>query len=126
MGLFTWDEKYSIRNEELDRHHKHLFNLINQLHDICSTTRDVDSLKVVIDELAQYTNYHFSEEEKYMRSKGYKNVEAHISNHEIFREKIIQLQQEGSRNMVVARELMIFLGTWLLDHVLEEDIEISG
>ena len=53
MGLFTWDEKYSIHNEELDRHHKYLFNLINKLHDICSTTRDVDSLKVVIDELAQ-------------------------------------------------------------------------
>jgi hemerythrin len=35
MPLFTWDNKYSVNNEELDNYHKILFDNFNRLYDNC-------------------------------------------------------------------------------------------
>ena len=35
MELFKWYKKYSVNNEELDNHHKTLFNITNKLLENC-------------------------------------------------------------------------------------------
>ena len=39
MPLYIWDNTYSVNNEELDNHHKKLFDLFNKLYD-CSLDKD--------------------------------------------------------------------------------------
>jgi hemerythrin-like metal-binding protein len=61
-----------------------------------------------------------------MRDSGYGGLEEHISNHRFFLEKIGELQEMGNANqLAVARDLIVFLGDWLLHHILETDKRYS-
>ena len=58
MPLYTWDKKYSVNNEELDNHHKKLFDLFNKLYD-CSLDKDNRiTLGPIVEDLVSYFNYH--------------------------------------------------------------------
>jgi len=126
MVLFTWYKKYSVNNEELDNHHKVLFNTINKLYENCLGTDSPNCLEPIIDELVSYSKYHFSAEEQYMKSKGYKDTEKHIIEHRAFTQKTGELQQVVNKNdFELTKELIVFLGNWLLHHVMEEDKKYS-
>jgi len=126
MALFTWDNKYSVNNEELDNHHKALFDILNRLYFSCFEENENITLNSIYEELVSYINYHFSAEEQYMRSRGYSDTDRHIVAHNMFKERILLLQKDMNlNNIVVTKELIVYLGNWLLNHVLVEDIKYS-
>jgi len=51
MPLFTWSDKYSIGNFEIDNQHKKLFDILNRLFDICVGTNEVDTVEAVMEAL---------------------------------------------------------------------------
>lgn len=127
MILFTWYKKYSVNNEELDEHHKALFNIINKLYENCIYIDNRNGLEQIIDELILYSNYHFTAEEQHMKNIGYKEIEKHISEHISFKQRALQLQQDIDKNDYEgSKELIAFLGNWLLHHVMEEDKKYSA
>ena len=126
MLRLNWYKRYSINNEELDNHHKKLFSIFNGLYDACMKKNDDITLKLLIDELVYYSDYHFKAEEQYMRDCGYKEIDKHMAEHKYFTEWVIDLK----RNYIVADfniclDVIKFLGDWLKDHVIEEDKKIS-
>jgi len=126
MTLFTWYPKYSVNNEELDEHHKKLFGIFNQLDEQCINNYDNKSARGIIEELINYSNYHFFAEEQHMKDLGYKDINKHISEHREFTLKAIHLQQAIMNNEVhTLKELKAFLGQWLLNHVIVEDKKYS-
>lgn len=126
MELFKWYDAHSINNEELDNHHKALFNLLNKLYENCMSTDISKSLAPAVEELVSYSNYHFSAEEQYMKSIGYKDIEKQISEHRSFTQRVSRLQKVIDRNdLELTKELIVFLGSWILRHILEEDKKIS-
>jgi hemerythrin len=73
-------------------------------------------------ELVLYSDYHIIEEEQYMRDVGYKEIDKHVLEHREFTQKILQLQQVADKDdLVTAKELIIFLGEWILNHIFDED-----
>ncbi|HLO14202.1 MAG TPA: bacteriohemerythrin [Anaerolineales bacterium] len=126
MALFIWHNKYSVNNEELDKDHKALFDVFNKLHDSCIHKDNSFTLSQIIDVLISYTNHHFATEEQYMRAIGYDNIDKHIAEHKIFKDRISQLQHRNNRDdIVVTKELIVYLGNWLLNHVIVEDKKYS-
>ena len=126
MSLFIWYKTYSVNNVELDNHHKALFDIINRLHDNCFDKDKLNCLDPIVEELASYSNYHFSAEEQYMRNIGYKDIEKHIIEHRAFRQRTLRLQQIVNKNdFEQTKELIVFLGNWICHHVLEEDKKFS-
>lgn len=126
MPLFTWDNKYSVNNEELDNHHRVLFDILNRLYDSCFDETESITLSSVYEELVSYVNYHFSAEEQYMRNRGYSDTNRHIIAHNMFRDRILLLQHDMNlNNIVMTKELIVYLGNWLLNHVLVEDKKYS-
>ena len=122
MALFTWYKKYSVNNEELDNHHKKLFNLINSLYDNCMGKESTHCLEPIIEELVSYSNYHFTAEEQYMKNTGYKDIDKQIFEHRAFTDRALHLQQVVNKDdFELSKELIVFLGNWLLHHVMEED-----
>lgn len=94
--LFKWYNKYSVNNDDLDEHHKKLFNIINGLYENCIEVDRKISLVPMINELVSYTAYHFSAEEQYRRDIGYKDIDKQISEHRIFTDRILQLQRDDN------------------------------
>ena len=126
MALFTWDHKYSVNNDELDNHHKKLFAIFNKLYDSCLDKGNCITSGPIVEELVSYTNYHFVAEEKYMQSIGYKDINKHISLHRIFTDSICQqLHKEDTNDIVVTKQLVLFIWNWLLNHVMIEDKKYS-
>lgn len=122
MPLFIWKPSYSVNNPELDRHHQSLFNLLNRLYQSCFDENDQLSPAAVHLELAAYTDYHFTAEEQYMVQTGYTGLERHRSAHALFTERVKRLGETiETRDDAVLQELIVYLGNWLLNHVLEDD-----
>jgi hemerythrin len=124
MELITWYENYSVNNDEIDNQHKTLFNIINMLYEHCMIT---DIANRLAEELVSYSNCHISQEEQYMRSIGCNNIDEHLYKNKIFIQKTSQLQQVVNReDFELTKELTMFLGYWLLNHVMEEDKRLAN
>lgn len=126
MTLFKWDNKFSVNDEELDNHHKALFDILNRLYQSCFEDTVIIALDPIYEELISYIDYHFSAEEQHMRNIGYVNIDTHIIAHNLFKEKILQLRHNVDiDNIEVTKQLIVYLGKWLLNHVLAEDRKYS-
>jgi hemerythrin len=124
MPVFTWYNKYSVNNEELDNHHKALLKIFNRLFETCLNAENSNCIVPIIDELISYSNYHFSAEVQHMVDTGYKDIDKHILMHRYFSEKALEMQlAENKNDPELIKELIVFLGNWLRKHVLEEDMK---
>jgi hemerythrin-like metal-binding protein len=126
MPLLNWDQGYSVNDALLDSQHEKLFEMLNRAYEYVMTTPEVDCVLPIIDELSEYTGYHFSTEEQYMQAKGFSDLDEHIQKHREFTHTIEALRSRYHDNdLEVARELIIILGEWLLCHVLKEDMKYA-
>ena len=126
MPLVSWYKKYSVNNEELDNHHKNLFAILNKMYDSCLPSNSAECAASVIEELIEYTDYHFTAEEKYMADKGYKEIDEHRQQHRYFLDKLLGLRNcEHKDDYDYKKEVMVLLGDWLLKHVTVEDKKYS-
>ena len=64
MALIAWDDdKYSVKVREWDNHHKNIIKAINELNDAMSVGKGKEALGRILENLASYTNFHFTAEE---------------------------------------------------------------
>ena len=126
MPLLNWNPGYSVNDAELDSHHQRLFYLLNAAYENVMNSPEVDRIHSIIDELSEYTRYHFSTEELHMRDKGFHEIDDHVAQHREFAHSVEVLRLRYHDNdLEVARELIIVLGEWLLGHVLKDDRKYS-
>ena len=126
MPLLTWKPEYSVNEAAIDNHHIKLFDILNTVYENVMNSSEVDCVLPIIDELSQYTKYHFSLVERNMREKGYHAINDHIGKHRELTHKIDTLKAHyHGNNLEVTQELIIVLGDWLLHHVLRQDRKYS-
>jgi len=122
MPLMNWKDEYSVNNEELDSHHKKLFSILNRLYGECLEVDAVNCVGPKLDELLAYADYHFKAEEQYMRRLEYFEIDDHIEMHNGFAYKLEEIKRiPHASQLELTRELIVFIGKWLLHHVLQED-----
>lgn len=124
MSLAEWDGKYMTGLPDIDKHHQHLFNLIQKaFHDHNRGASD-QGVKKLLDELMEYAAYHFSSEEIMMGEIGYPKLLEHCSEHTIFTNKVeelLELYQTFGGSVLTS--ILIFLNTWLTQHILQKDMD---
>ena len=118
----TWKDDYSVNNEELDSHHKKLVSILNRLYDECLDADNENCVAPKLDELLAYTDYHFKAEVEYMRRIEYFEVDEHIERHNSFAYRLEEMKRiPHASQLELTKDLIVFIGKWLLHHVLEED-----
>ena len=95
-------------NEMSDTHHKELIDRINKLLDSCEQSNEKTAAIKMMDYLADYTDFHFSAEEKLQQEIDYPGYEQHKAQHETFKNTIKELEEmlaeeEGPSNAFVAK-----------------------
>lgn len=131
MGKLLWNEKFNIGVEVVDKAHARLFRKVGKLMDLVEHESDSQSAcKENIKFLEDYTMTHFSEEEAYMRSIGYKGYANHKEIHDEFRDSTLvslkrYLESSDYSPMAVERFLSVMVG-WLTGHIMAEDQAIIG
>lgn len=126
MPLFAWKDEYSVAVEQLDEHHKKLFRLLNELYESTMQIKGAIDPLPVVDQLREYSDYHFMAEEQYMRDCAVTEIADHINSHRDFKRQLDELHSQCREKQPEAtRNLIVLLGNWLLHHVLEEDRRYS-
>ncbi|MDD2897645.1 MAG: bacteriohemerythrin [Desulfuromonadaceae bacterium] len=124
MSLLSWKPEYSVNQTLLDSQHQQLFSILNSLYENTMNSLEVDSVLPKIDLLSEWTSFHFSTEEQYMRDKNVADIDPHIEKHRKFTCRIDALREHYHNNdLEVTKELIIVLGEWLLGHVLKDDMK---
>ena len=110
MPLLAWIDEYCIGNEEIDTQHEELFNMFNSLYDtLSSESSDVD-IYLVLDELINYADFHFTAEQQIMRDIGYKDIDNHIVEHNFFTNEVLKLSQKRDKSTAeLTQETIVFL-----------------
>lgn len=126
MALIEWNEKYSVHIKEFDDHHRKLVQLINELHEAMRTGSGKEVLEKIINELVDYTSFHFSAEEKYLQKYEFPHFSRHKNEHVNFVAKVGEFQRNYSAGKVLlTMDINSFLKDWLLNHIMISDKEYS-
>jgi len=124
-----WRPQMSVGNPLIDADHRYLMCLINTVELALRTVVGRDILQVAFDQLTEYTHEHFEREETLQIALHYAHYDHHKKAHLGLTERLasIRRQCEDHVNDGTASEkdfdaLAALLRSWLLDHVLKEDM----
>jgi len=127
MALVTWDQSYSVNVSKCDQDHKKLFSLLNALHEAMKSGKGSQVLQQVVKDLADYTKYHFSQEELLLRQTNYPNLIPHQAQHQTFVKKVEQFQSDlKAGNLAQSITVTEFLRDWLANHIKQTDRQYSA
>ncbi len=124
MAIFLWNDDFKTGIDEIDQQHLKLVEIINALNDSLMIDNNTRKVTDLLDELIDYTHYHFEEEELFMQQHDYDGAEfkKHRLNHQTFLKAIKKVQLENRQNPEKAKDkLLDYLVNWLSDHILLED-----
>lgn len=125
-SYIEWDDKYSVGIESIDRQHKRLVNLINQLKTAVDYSTGEEFEREALDELVDYTKTHFSYEEELMEKYGYPDYEPHKAQHRKMIKQVEEVLAEYEEDHDRAMEHALgFLKDWLINHINGTDKEYS-
>jgi hemerythrin len=119
MDFIAWDKSMSVGVETLDHDHKRLLELFNELLSSGIANRSKEDLSSLLQELADYTETHFSREELCMEKGGYPDIEAHKQAHRYFVDEVERQKAEFSDSdaVMLRIDLILLLKEWLLEHI---------
>lgn len=127
MPFIQWDPSFSVGAVVLDNDHKKLIDILNGIYDAWQNeTPSAAELRRLFDELLDYTDGHFSREEGRLAARDYPDLAAHHADHERLRELVLAFRSRhlaGRQADKLTEEMAKFLKTWLVDHILGEDLK---
>jgi len=124
--MFEWKDKYSVQIEEIDTQHKKLFQLGASLFNMSQhieTQYDSEALMDIIEELCEYTIYHFESEERQFFIHDYPEQTGHEQQHKGFVEFLSKLNIDDieHRTSDSLSNLLIYIENWITNHIMIED-----
>lgn len=125
---FNWKDEYSVGMETIDKQHKHLFEIGLRIVDLANAKDGFDhydEIMQVIQELKEYTIYHFGFEEELMQKYGYDDYEKHKFHHFFVMKKIQKFEAEDfdDNQEDTILNLVAFISDWISSHILQEDLK---
>lgn len=107
--------------ETIDTEHQRLIGIFNRMIEKASKNEFADFRKIV-EELEEYSHYHFNTEETLMKKADFDEIEEHIFQHQIFRQKINDFRTSVLfESSTLKTDIVNFLRKWFLKHIMEED-----
>ena len=117
----VFDEALYTGNELIDNEHKELIDRVNKLVESCENGKEKVTDVKTLDFLMDYTDFHFSYEEKLQQEVGYDKLEQHKVQHEDFKKSVDELRQmleeeEGPTDAFV-EAVNKNISQWLVNHI---------
>lgn len=124
-----FDETLVTGNEMIDSQHKELIGKINVLLDSCEDGNDKLAAVKTLDYLAEYTDFHFSAEEKLQEEIEYPGIKEHKAEHDKLRKVVDELhemlvEEEGPTQSFVEQVNQNVID-WLYSHIKGFDRSVA-
>ncbi len=121
-----WKDEYSVGIDILDEDHKILLNLINKMQTAVHYKTGEQFEKDALDEIIDYTKYHFEREEQMLEDANYPELEAHKKQHRDMINKVDSFMLDyEKRGHETLEDVAMFLQNWLVNHINGSDQEYT-
>lgn len=125
-----FDDTYLTNIPLIDKEHRELFRIIGDVYRVMTDELAFDKYDEIVrllEELRDYTKFHFQDEELYMESIHYEGLEAQKRAHEAFVSRLeeMDLDHIDENQQETLEDLMEFLTKWLVNHILHTDKKIG-
>ena len=128
--MLQWKEEYEVGVAEIDEQHQKLIDIANRVYELMRNELALDKYDQIVEilqELKEYTVYHFHFEEGLMQKAKYKKRFSHKILHQNFLAKVeavdLAALDENQEEYLV--KIMDFIANWLIDHIVGEDKKVG-
>ena len=127
---YEFTKEYHTGIDFIDEEHAKLFEIANRAYDLLTNqfvTDKYDAIVAVLEELRDYTKYHFNHEEEYMKSINYPKRFSQLHQHTTFISKLesYNLKEIDVNQQEGLLEILDFLALWLQSHIKGMDKKIG-
>jgi len=122
--VLIWVDALRIGIDAVDQDHLRLVKILNQ---ITHRTVDDEDLGTLIDELINYTVYHFRREEAVMQACEYPRLEEHRKIHNDLAAAVSEHAEtfKQGNDPEFLTHIRKFLRSWLFNHIVKSDSDIA-
>ena len=126
--MFQWNDSFATGIKEIDNQHQRLFEIGGEIEVLLGTYLDQSTLNhaiELINDLKEYTVYHFNTEKNLFIKYNYPDMGAHLVEHEKFikylngfhMNEVLENQEEFLQN------LLKVIAQWIFKHINNVDFE---
>lgn len=127
INPFEWRDEYNTGYNEIDIQHRKLLAILKELHQAFKEGKAFIQMQKIFNELIEYTQIHFSFEESKLAMNSYHDYDAHIAKHHKLVEAVKEYEAKfRSGDLGVSHEMIEFLRSWLMTHIMTEDKAYVG
>ena len=129
MNEVKWTDDLSVGVELIDDQHKMLIEHLNNLTKAVEQQHGPNEVPDTLSFLIDYTDFHFSMEERNMEAHGYPEFEAHKAKHDEFKAILADMENEfrdDGPTAILAESIDTLLVNWLLKHIRVVDVEFGA
>jgi hemerythrin len=113
----------------IDEQHKMLIEKLKDLSDDLRIGHEQDRILKTLGFMIEYTDFHFTAEEKVMADNDYPGLEMHKQQHAEFKTTLanilLDLREDGPTNEL-AESINVFLLNWLFNHIKGMDLKLGN
>jgi len=111
--MFKWTKSLETGNQEIDRQHMGLFDMINLLE----TKKSPEDILKTFEFLEEYIKFHFSTEERLMILSKYSKFSEHRNIHILLVHSFLSYKEQFAAGNLDVTQLHVFLSGWLEQHI---------
>lgn len=128
--MLQWKEEYEVGVVEIDEQHQKLIDIANRVYELMRNELALDKYDQIVEilqELKEYTVYHFHFEEGLMQKARYKKRFSHKILHQNFLAQVeaVDLSAVDENQDAYLVQIMDFIANWLIDHIVGEDKKVG-
>ena len=117
--IYPWDESYSIGIPSVDEEHKKLLAMVNRFLKALHTKDEKKTIALTFDNLIEYTEEHFANEEVLMAKHKYPGLKEHKKEHKELAMQVVEMNKD--KEYIFPDTIADFLISWLTNHILSSD-----
>jgi methyl-accepting chemotaxis protein len=117
---FEWSDRYQLNVTQMDEEHHVLIDKMDTFL-MALNFSNMNDIREAFNQLAIYTQEHFSNEEKYMEAIRFPDVENHKKMHQDLILKVLAYQEGLNQGKLDKQSISNFLKNWLALHIIGQD-----
>lgn len=123
MTFFEWGPQYDLGVAQMNDEHKIIIGLMNRLWEQNAANASKETLISTLEKLRAYTTMHFADEERYMESISYPDIEPHRNIHKniLHRLDLFSVGYRRETSPAIPEDFFEFLKDWLSAHIRHVD-----
>jgi hemerythrin-like metal-binding protein len=124
MEIISWRNEFSVGVKEMDEQHKKLIGMINKLIEEQKVLTEPQTIADLLIKMTDYAQVHFRAEEYLMAEYDYEHKTEQERQHQEFIDKTIAFYSASDLGPnLLSTALLDYLRTWLIGHILKEDMK---